>query len=420
MLIVTPSDFHASPSAASTLVQWVRSTHGQAVDEQGECAIGLLPRDDELVLVLPARAVSWHRLNLPRVNSARLRAALDGLLEDRLLGEIEALHHALAPGGKPGETVWVASCDKTRLRAWLQALEHSGRSVDRIAPSIWPLIDASARAEDAPDALSPGALHWAHVEGDQAWLSSASALGVSHLPLPADATHPPPVSALLPASNDGGASDRWLADPSLVAQAEVVFQCRFEPVTGAAWALRCAQAEWNLAQFDLSLSAGARRSQQIKRWWRDFRRAPAWRPARWGLVALVLVQIAGLNAAAWQEQRSLKAKQQAVVATLQQSFPQVTLVLDAPVQMQREVTRLQQASGQLAAGDLESMLGAIDRASGDEPLSPTRIAYTPGEGRFGGWRASEDQVRALQQSLQRAGWRARFDGNELALQPPQP
>ncbi|MDZ4128052.1 MAG: GspL/Epsl periplasmic domain-containing protein, partial [Hydrogenophaga sp.] len=141
---------------------------------------------------------------------------------------------------------------------------------------------------------------------------------------------------------------------------------------------------------------------------------------RWGLAALVGVQLVGLNAAAWHESSALQAKQQAVQRTLQQTFPQVTLVLDAPVQMQRELVRLQQTAGALSLGDLETLLGAIDQASGGENLLPSTVNYTPGDGRFAGWRATEDQVRALQQTLERVGWQVRFDGNELALSPPAP
>lgn len=409
MLIVTPLDFMASPSAASTLLRWVRSTDGQAVDSHGEGAVSLLPHDDDLVLVLPPRALSWHQVALPRVNAARLRATLDGLLEDRVLADVGTLHHALPPGGRPGESVWVACADKARLRAWVHLLENNGHAVARISPTLWPLTGGETAS-----------LHWVHVDGGQTWLGSASALGVSCVPLSDDATIAPPLTALLPGTDAPGDADTWLADPSLAALAERLFQRRVEPMTPADWLLRCAQTDWNLAQFDLSLSSGARRTQRLKRLWRDLRHAPAWRPARWGFAALLLVQLVGLNATAWQERARLQAKQQAVRDTLQQSFPQVTLVLDAPVQMQREVARLQQASGQLAPGDLENLLGAVARATGDEPLTPTQVTYAPGEARLGGWRASEDQVRALQQSLVQAGWRARFDGNELTLQPPAP
>lgn len=427
MLIVTPVDPLASPGAASTLLQWVRSADGQQPDDHGECAIDLLPRDDELVLALAPRALTWNRINLPRVNGPRLRAALDGLLEDRVLCDVGELHHALEPDGRPGQPVWVASTHRDRLRAWVRALESSGRPVARIAPLMWPVV--AAAAPSAPGSTrsfamdAPSLVHWAHIDGQQAWLASASPLGVSCVPL-LEGAGVPPLSALIPGADEGqdGARglDVWLADPLVVELAARVLQRHIDPVSPDQWLLRAGQTDWNLAQFDLSLSSNARRSQRLRRAWREFRAAPAWRPARWGLVALLLVQLIGLNLVAWQEGRSLLAKQTAARDTLTRTFPNVTLVIDPPVQMQREVARLQQASGHLAAGDLENLLGAIDRAAGTEAVTPTRLVYDANGLRVSGWRASDEQVRALQQALQAAGWRARYDGGELALQTPQP
>ncbi len=436
MLIVTPSDFSAAPPAGPTaLFDWTRSANGQQIGEHGQGAASLLPRDDDVVLVLPPRAVSWHRVALPKVAAARLRAALEGLLEDRLLDDTADLHLALEPGGRPGQTVWVAACQRAWLRGWLQTLEAAGRPVSRIVPALWPLVEYEAVGATPGNSRSfsldvPSTIHWAHHEGEQAWLGSASLLGVSCLPLrdPAAGTAGGGVAqavvhALMPPGSElpgePGEFDVWLADPGVAELAERVLQRRFELVARPAWLLRCAQSEWNLAQFDLSLSAGARRSQRLRRAIRQWRSAPAWRPARWGLAALLGAQLLGLNAAAWHERSALTAKQQAIQQTLQSTFPQVTLVLDAPVQMQRELARLQQASGALSPGDLESLLAAIDQASGGEGLVPSAIEYTQGEGRFKGWRASEDQLRALQQSLERGGWRVRFDGNEVALRPPE-
>src|SRR5690606_24502602 len=101
--------------------------------------------------------------------------------------------------------------------------------------------------------------------------------------------------------------DIWLADPLVNELAERVLQRHFDPVAPEQWLLRAGQTDWNLAQFDLSLSSNARRSQRLRRAWREFRGAPAWRPARWGLVALVAAQLFGLNVAAWQEGNSLQA-----------------------------------------------------------------------------------------------------------------
>lgn len=427
MLIVTPVDYLASPGAASTLLRWVRSADGQQPEENGESAIGLLPRDEELVLALPPRALSWHRVALPRVSGPRLRAALDGLLEDRVLSDVGELHHALEPGGRPGQPIWVACTERERLRGWVRALETAGRPVARIAPLLWPMVSAAA-----PSALgatrsfvmeAPALLHWVHVDGQTTWLASATPQGVACVPLQ-ESSGAPPLGAIVPAAADSGDARRsldiWLADPLVVELAMRVLQRPIDPVAPEHWLMRAGRSDWNLAQFDLSLTSNARRSQRLRRAWREFRNAPAWRPARRGLVALLLVQLLGLNLVAWQEGRALQTKQAAVRDTLTTAFPNVQLVLDAPAQMQREVARLQQAGGQLSAGDLESLLGAIDRAAGSEPITPTRIAFDANGLRLSGWRAGEDQVRALQQALQAGGWRTAFDGNELRLQPPQP
>ncbi len=434
MLIVTPSDFSAaSPAPASALLDWAVSANGQQITDTGQCGASLLPRDDDVVLVLPPRAVSWHSVALPKVTANRLRAALDGLLEDRVLADVNELHFALEPGGRSGQTVWVAACHRARLSAWLQLLEAAGRPVSRIVPALWPLgpgkaalAPTGAERSAAPDVPSP--IHWAHGEGGQAWLASASAFGVSCTPLVAGGNSAGVVKALMPmpveapghTPGDAVVRGLWLADPAVAALAEQVLDQRFELVALPQWLLRCAQSDWNLAQFDLSLSSGARRGQRWRRALQQGLSAPQWRPARWGLAALAAVNLVGLNTAAWHERSALAAKQQAVRQTLQQTFPQVTLVLDAPVQMQRELARLQQASGSLSSGDLETLLGAIDQASGGERLTPTTIAFTPGDGRLSGWSATDEQLRALQQALERNGWRVRLDGSELTLNPPAP
>ena len=417
MLIVTPTDFSvANPAPASALFDWAASGNGQQITESGQCVASLLPQDDDVVLVLPPRAVSWHSAALPKVAANRLRAALDGLLEDRVLADAQELHFALEPGGRSGHTVWVAACHRSRLNAWLQLLESAGRPVSRIVPALWPLNRGEADA--------PTPIHWAHSEGGQAWLASASVLGVSCTPLLKGGNSSTAVKALVPpqghSSGDAAEHGIWLSDPGVAALAEHVLDQPFQLVALPQWLLRCAQSDWNLAQFDLSLSPGARRGQRWRRSLQQWLSAPQWRPARWGLAALVAVQLVGLNTAAWHERSALAAKQQAVRQTLQQTFPQVTLVLDAPVQMQRELARLQQASGSLSSGDLETLLGSIDQASGGAGLTPTTIAFTPGDGRLSGWRATEEQLRAMQQALERSGWRVRFNGSELSINPPAP
>lgn len=420
VLILTPADFSVAPaSGPSAVLDWVSSVNGEAVTDNGQSAAALLPRDDDVVLVLPPRIVSWHRVAVPKVGGARLRAVLDGLLEDRLLTDTAEMHFALEPGGRAGQTVWIAACERSWLRGWLQALEAAGRPVARIVPALWPL---------APLEGAMPTLHWAHDEGNQAWLASASPLGVRCTPLEDGGQSGLGESAFGGLSTAAGsianellnadpAATRLLADPAVAGLAERAFNQRFDLVAKPVWLLQCAQSDWNLAQFDLSLSVGARRGQRLRQALRRLRSAPDWRPARWGLGALLAVQLLGLNLAAWTERNSLNTKQQAVTQTLQQTFPQVTLVLDAPVQMQRELSRLQQASGQLSGGDLEALLGALAQNTPTVGAAPGNLSFTNGELRAGGWPLDDASLAALQDALERSGWRVRSDGGELTLQP---
>lgn len=417
MLILTPSSFSTTNTAGpNAAVDWASSSDGQQVSNQGTSALSTLPADAELVLVLPPQAVSWHRIVLPKVPAARVRAVLDGMLEERMLSDTAELHFALAPGAKAGASVWVAACQKAWVKSWIQALEGSGRPVTRIVPGLSPLGTPAASGGVEASGMT---VHWAHHQADQAWLASASAAGVSCTPLMAQAGAA--LDTLAPTDNT---NVQWLAEPATAAQAEQCFDQRFTLLTLPNWLLRCAQSDWNLAQFDLSLSNSARRGQRLRQFWRQLRSAPAWRPARWGLAALVAVQLIGINAAAWQERRALKTKQQAVGQILQTTFPNVTLVLDAPVQMQRELSNMLQSSGQLSTLDLEAMLSAIARASAKEPVALRSIQYqrqaNGGNGQFVADESAAGVWPSLQAALRRAGWETTVQDASISLSPAQP
>ena len=416
MLILTPASFSGkSPAGPSAAVDWVRSVNGQQHSEHGTGALAATPDDDDVVLVLPPQAVAWQRITPPKVPASRQRAMLEGMLEERVLSDTAVLHFALAPHTKAGQPTWVAVVQKDWLEAWLQALEVAGRTATRITPGWWPL------PADAPEGAQAPTVHWAHLEEGRGWLASASALGVSCLPLQ------PGVAAatewLQVADGPSAPPAQWLAEPAATALAEAHLDRRFELLTVQAWLLHSAQSAWNLAQFDLSLSPSARRGQRLRYGLREWRSAPGWRAARWGLAALALVQLVGLNASAWQERRALQAKKEALTQILRTSFPQVQLVLDAPVQMQRELANLRQASGQLSTSDFEAMLAGLAQAQGEAPLGLRGVQYEAqnngASGRFttdGG----ASLTPAAQEALQRAGWRVDAQDTTFTLRPAPP
>lgn len=419
MLIVRPAA-SATPSGTAPLnLQWVHSTDGQTVSDHGLHAPALLPADAEVVLVVPAALVSWHQVALPRIAAARLRQALEGLLEDRLLSDPASLHLAVAPGAQPGQSAWVAACQKATLKTWLDALQTAGRPATRIVPEAPPC--------DPPQLQ-------ALMDGDEAWLLACGPAGVLRLPLPqatdttahAAALHASAwarqVSAVTPGSaptSDGLQALTRRTEPACATQAESQLGLPFDIEPMAQRLLRASQTPWNLAQFDLKLSAGARRNQQLLQGARALWHAPAWAPTRWGLAALLASLVLGLNLVAWQEQSELQAKREATRRVLTDTFAHVTLVIDAPLQMQREVAALQRASGGVGRHDLEPLLQDV-AAAAPPTLKPTALELTPTERRLSYPGASTEAMAQLQAGLSQRGWRSQFTAPTLVVTPASP
>ena len=182
------------------------------------------------------------------------------------------------------------------------------------------------------------------------------------------------------------------------------------------------ESAWDLAQFEL---ASRLRQRHWLRWRQRLDvllRQPAWRPARWGLVAVLLAQLIGLNAWAWMTRGQWQAQQDSWTAILQQSFPKVTLVIDAPVQMVREVARLRQGSGQLAAADFESQLRALGTALPAGVPAPVSLNYQDGVLQWPALPMAPAQKADFEEALASQGYRldARGEAWRLTVKASQP
>jgi general secretion pathway protein L len=407
VLLLTPAVTASAGSAAASSWHWARSADGQTLSGQGLSTLAELAQDAECVLVVPPWQLSWHRVALPKVAPARLRAALEGMLEEHLLEDPALLHFALAPGFRPGQAAssWVAACRRDWLQAQLQALEQAGRPASRIVPAACP---------------QPAVRLWLQDEGGQGWGVAAGPQGVLALPL---GSRTGPDATALPA-----AFRSWLAaqltpetridsgaDATHLAQAEQQWPDQHWTLATAPerW-LQSLRQGWNLAQFDLRLATPGRGMSWLPRAWRLFRRDPAWRPVRWSLAALLGLQLLGLNLLAWQEKRTEQAQATELKTLLTQTFPQVRLVLDAPRQMRVELERLRQQQGELGGGDLESLLAAL--GSANQPVAWKSLEFSQGQARLAGMQASAETQQALQSALQARGWRAEISGSDWRLE----
>lgn len=418
-LLIPPSLAPSEPVAASVPAwDWVRSEDGVQVTSQGRSPLDALVGADTVVAVLDASLVSWHRIDVPRVPAPRLPAALAGVLEDHLLDEPEHLHFALEPGAQPGRAAWVAVMRADVLRATLQTLERAGVDCDRVVPQWWP--EAVAHGHFRPGAAGDEddvRLTWAGPEGvvvlplrggaARAWLGVHAGPGRGAAAVEGVASNVPAVS-----TRAADAPVQWSAQPAVAAAAERWLDGAVPLWGEAEVALRAARQAWDLRQFALApRRRGVRRLAGVWRAWR----APAWRPVRIGLVTLLALQVVGLNAWAWQQERALAQRRAEQVTLLRTAHPQVRVVLDAPLQMQRETAALRAASGRVGEEDLESALAAAASAWPEGRGPATALQFAPGRLTLAveGWRDAD--VAALRSRLRPAGWEVDAAGGRLTL-----
>ena len=398
-------------SGATTGYDYALSPDGRSLGVHSSAPLSLLPtpaRGGEVVAVVPAAMLSWHRVELPKgvgMGSPRLRPILESLLEDRLLDDAARLHLALAPAADADGGIWVAACDRQWLGSHLQALEAAQRPVGRVVPEFAP-------------STGPMRLYALDEPGfPQLVITGQNAGGVLRLPLSASAPE------MIPALPEGTPAEDLetmvLAEPGVAAAAEQTLQCKVSLLTRPQRWLDAARSPWDLAQFDLISSGRTRTVKRLSSIGRELLQSPGWRPARWGVAALLLAHLVGLNAWAWREQSALDATRASLRTLLTQAFPQVRVVVDAPLQMEREVAALRQATGAASERDLETMLAAAGSAL-PAGRSPGGIEFAAGEAKLKGLQLSAQEGTNMSLQLKNVGYAVRVEGDTAVIKPDSP
>lgn len=362
----------APASAAATELFYVLTPDGINVTRHGRAALPLLPKAESVVAVMADSDVSWHQITLPKAPPARLKAAILGVLEEQLLDETGTLHVATAPSSIAGQKTWIAATDRAWLKQQLELLQKHHVTVDRVVPMAWPEDTPLGHfwLPDDADASAPMQLTWSDAQG-------VICVGVQgalarHLFTTRWSTEPA----------------RWTAHPAVAAPAERWLSSRVVVQNNDQRLLQAMRSLWNLRQFDLAPQH--RGLQQLRDSWRQFNSA-AWRPARVGLVALLGLQVVGLNAWAWHQQRQITQRRDAMTALLQQTHPGGGAVIDAPVQMSRATEKLRAAAGQSGANDFEALLGLVAAAwpAGHPPMSNLKFENQQLTFTSAGWGAAQ-------------------------------
>lgn len=330
-----------SANAATTGYAHVHSDGHSVLRHAIGVAATLSIHAGEVVAVVPHSRLAWLRVQLPPASHGpRLPSVLHGLLEDRLLDDPQHLHIVLDPQAegvaRTGGEAWVAVCDKAWLREVLAPLQAVGLTVQRLTPELSPSNAPVLHVMGEPDHSQSVLCH---------------AQGVTLLP---------PNTAQWRAFAALSQDDLQIqAEPAMVARVQSTLQRQPSLQSAAQRWLESSQSEWDLAQGEWAQGRAQRTQRQLQATWQTLLHAPAWKPVRWGVGVLVALQVLGLNALAWRERSALDAQQASLHSILKNTFPSVTLVIDGPLQMQREVDVLQQKFGATSSTDLEPMLAAL-------------------------------------------------------------
>jgi general secretion pathway protein L len=131
-------------------------------------------------------------------------------------------------------------------------------------------------------------------------------------------------------------------------------------------------------------------------------------------VLILLANIFGLNLWAWKENAQVQAQREQMSQILSSSFPNVKVVVDAPLQMQRELLVLRQSQGQLSGRDFESIYARFASVTGINN-APIAIEYIANDVLINGVNLPASQLESLSPKLQSAGLAVRSDAQRLIV-----
>jgi type II secretion system protein L len=326
---------------ANTRFRWEVLGQDGATTAAGEGRLAEVPKRLATWLVLPAAAVLMLRARLPRVSARRLADVLPYAVEDRALGDPEALHAVSAQADADGSSR-VAVVDKQHLEGLLEALAAADVRVTRCTSLAEFLRPEPSHWQVLADVMGDG-FTLLDARGESIPLDRGGDVPPAALQLALARATPPPdrITIYQPTPGSSALIDlaaRW----QQALQVSVQVQAPWEPWRGA----RAAERGIDL------LAGGQMRARVASRWPVPFRLL---RPA---LILAGAVLLAHGTATAlhtvllMREHEQLRA---ARIALFQGTFPQAAIV-DPALQMRRNRMSLEAQAGIAGEHDLLTLL----------------------------------------------------------------
>ncbi|HEY0488640.1 MAG TPA: type II secretion system protein GspL [Telluria sp.] len=330
------------------LAQYALVADGGKLVQEGEGALrnmaDVVASSRKVVLLLAASDVTLLQVKVPPLSSARLKAALPGLVEEQVLGDPSEMVLVPAPVAAPDGTRTVAVVART----WLE-------------PIVRMLIAQGAHAVSALPAqlclpVEPGTVAGA-IRGGEITLRFAQFQGLG-----LDMTGAEPLVALQTARSLAGDAPLTLyLPPAQLGEYQAIAAEAGPGVTleTDAWTHWIDGAHTTSLDLVAGLGSAGARSADWKRW--------RW-PIALALLAFV-VNIAGLNIEYLRMKREAEALRQSMTQTFRAAYPNETVILDPAAQMRKNISLAKAAQGEVSPDEfvyLASAFGEAMRSTGRE------------------------------------------------------
>jgi general secretion pathway protein L len=345
----------------ATPLPWCRlgGARGELTDA-GNAALAELPPADTCELVIPAELVLLTRARLPRGSKQKMRQLLPFAIEDRLVAEPDTVHVAAGSHLADGQTA-LAVIDKAWLAQSLARLDAAG-----LRPrSAWPETLLAALPADG----------WTMVwDGRSGFLRSGTQTGMS---LDGGSSAQPPAALLLSVAEARAAAAlpqrlllrlRESAPPPDVEAWSQALGVAVE--VGEAWS-PLQHPDAPSGGIDLLQGAFAP-STPARQWWPSLRLPLL-------LAGLIVLLQLGATTVEWLQLTREKQRLQASMETsFRAAFPDARVVIDAPLQMQRNLAELRGTAGQPSPLDFLPLLARAATALDADSRSGLRAIQYEG------------------------------------------
>jgi general secretion pathway protein L len=332
-----------SKAAADNVPHWITlpcafalTAQGDAIEREGVAPLselaGTIGKVQRVLLLLAASDVTLLRIQVPPLPAAKLKAALPNLVEDQLMSDPEEC--LIVPGAAVDGLRTVAVVN----RGWFDVLNKTmqGYGARRVVavpgqlclPYQAGTVSAAVSVQDNEIDLTIR-------------LNEQQGIGLPIVPEHAEDA----VQDVLQALNAmvPEAPINLYVPPETVNEFQEATSTLLEQritVHADSWPRMIAAAHAATPDLMTGVTGGARQMN--------------WRRWRWPIIfaiAVVAVNLAGLNIEWWRMKREADALRASMIQTYRNAFPQETLIVDPLEQMRRKLAEAQRASGQLAPGD---------------------------------------------------------------------